>query len=159
MNPISSPQEAYEIWLLLQRTTNEIRKARELELRSEVNITLTQAAALLAIKTAVFPLSPSELSRIMNRKPHTVHELLQRMEKEGLVIKTKSPNHKGRTIVKITKKGEEIHNQAKSTKLIATIISSLTPNKRKLFKSYLETLRIKVITQQAIENTPPYKFD
>ncbi|MCX6012411.1 MAG: helix-turn-helix domain-containing protein [Chloroflexi bacterium] len=99
MYPISSTQEAYEIWLLLQRTAMEIRQARELELRNDVNITLTQAAALLAIKTSVSPLSPSELSRIMHRKPHTVHELIQRMEKEGLVIKTKSPNHKGRTIV------------------------------------------------------------
>ncbi|MCX6013800.1 MAG: MarR family transcriptional regulator [Chloroflexi bacterium] len=148
--------EAYDLWLLLQRTTYDIRKLREFEIKKEIKTTLAHAAVLLAISSVDHNLTNADLSRIMQRKPHTIHELIGRMEKEGLVKRIPDSNNQKKTVIVITDKGKDIHDKTKDTTLLVKIMTSLPPKKREQLRSDLWMLREKAITELAINHENNY---
>ena len=111
---------------------------------------IPSSIALLAIKAADNPITPSELSRRIHREAHSVHELVNRMEKDGLVIKVKDPRWSRKVIIELTPKGEEINTRARNSSIIKKIFSSLSTKERKNFYSYVEKLRLKTLTEFAI---------
>lgn len=143
-------RSAYDTYVLLQRVTYMIRRAREYEVKQELGITLAKTVAILAIKAADNPITPSELSRKIHREAHSVHELVNRMEKDGLVIKVKDPRWSRKVIIELTPKGEEINTRARNSSIIKKIFSSLSTKERKNFYSYVEKLRLKTLTEFAI---------
>jgi len=48
-----------------------------------------QAAVLFVVRNMKTAATPAEISRRLFREPHTVSELIKRMEKQGLVRKKK----------------------------------------------------------------------
>ncbi|MFC1951104.1 MarR family winged helix-turn-helix transcriptional regulator [Chloroflexota bacterium] len=144
-----SHKVAYEIWLLIQRTSYDIRRLREYDLRMSAGITISQAAALRALTTVKQAITPTELSRILHRAPHTIHELINRMEREGLVRKVKLSPWKRKTFIEVTEHGKEMHHKTKSLDVVYDVIASLSPNKQKSLEDCLQTLRKKALTDLA----------
>ena len=143
-------EEVYETWLLIQRTAYDIRRLREYELQRDTGITMSQAAALLALKSAEEPLTPSDLARMMQRQAHSVHEMINRMEKDGLVRKVRHTAWKRKVFVELTALGEETHRKAKDMRLSYDIITSLSARKRNSLRSHLQKLRLKALTELVI---------
>jgi DNA-binding MarR family transcriptional regulator len=97
--------EYYHLWLLLTQARSAIFKLRHKKVGQYLHP--NQAAALVSIWALNGRITPATLARRLSLEPHTVSELIIRMEKKGLV--TKKRDRKNATVVRIsiTKKGRE----------------------------------------------------
>ena len=145
----------YELWVLLHQACDAMIRAREDELR-KIGISRMQAAVLFIIKAIEGPATPAEISRWLFREPHTVFGLLKRMEKQGLVRRTKNLERRNMIRVTITEKGEKAYRRSRDMKVIRTILSGLSPEQRKNLKPYLETLRERALKELGVKYQLPF---
>ena len=93
-------------WAQLRHAWIAMNKVAETRLL-EVDSTPESVGLLWACRDYPGPLHPAEIARLVFRAPHTVAGMLNRMEKEGLIVRIpKEPGHPF-TEVKLTAKGEE----------------------------------------------------
>jgi len=81
-----------------------------------------------------------ELSRQLFLEPHSVSELIVRMEKKGLVAKAKDKNKGNMVRLSITDRGRELCSKVMGEDLIHGIMSSLTGEQQEQLRSCLMTL-------------------
>jgi len=142
-------QEDYEIWAMLAQVSAGMTRARENETRP-YGISMMQARVLSVLKAVDEPITPTAIARLIFREPHTVSQLLGRMEKLGLVERIRSnkrdPENHGLVKVVLTEKGEEFFKeQSGSRRVIREIMSCLTKKERADLKHCLEKLREKTL--------------
>lgn len=93
-------------WAQLRHTWIAMNKVAETRLL-EVDSTPETVGVLWACRDYPGPLHPAEIARLVFRAPHTVAAMLNRLEKEGLIVRIpKKPGHPY-TEVKLTAKGNE----------------------------------------------------
>lgn len=124
------------LWSILDASYRSVFKVREHELLSD-GILIMQVRVLAVIERASDKATPANLARLLGRKPHTVSQMLGRMEKAGLVTKAPDPKHRNRVIVKITEKGHQTYALARERRTFNRIISGLTARKRQQLMSLL----------------------
>jgi len=129
------------LWLLLFRARDIVFKARRKEL-SLYNLSCIEAGTLLVIKTIGAP-TPAQISRWLLREPHSISELVNRMEKEGLVKKFNDLTRKNLVRVVLTEKGERVFHKTLERRSIHKIMSALSEEERQQLRSCLETLLYK----------------
>lgn len=145
----------FELLVSLLHTTNAIVRARERELH-QYGMTYMQAAVLFTIKAIGEEATPAEISRWLFREPHSVSGLLTRMEKTGLITKTKDLKRKNMVRVALTKKGEESFERSIRRESIHQIMSSLSKEERELLRSTLRVLRKKALKELGIDRKPRF---
>ena len=130
--------EYYRLWVLLIQTRSAIFKVRHKVVGRYLHPNL--AAALVSIWAFNRKITPAALSRRLFLEPHTVSELIVRMQKKGLV--TKNRDKKRGTVVRIaiTKKGREVCWQSMGQELIHQIIATLTDEQREQLRTCLDVL-------------------
>jgi DNA-binding MarR family transcriptional regulator len=153
-NP-SSINKDYALWVLLGQAKDMVFKAREKELR-QYGISPEEAAVLFIVQCLGNQATPTEISRWLLRKPHTVSGILSRMEKKGLVTKTKGPPRKNLVRVTLTDKGEQAYYQSTKIESIRQIMSSLSEQERQQLSSRLKTLRDRALKELGIDTKPPF---
>ena len=137
----SSPKDNdYYIWILLNQARDSILRFRENELRP-YGISAMEAGALIIIQTIGNKTTPAEISRWIFREHHTVTALLGRMEKKGLITKTKDSGRKNMWRVSLTKKGRSAYRQALKNEAIRVSLSSLSENEHQQLELYLRKVR------------------
>ena len=99
-------EKEYDTWILLSRVYHMIAKLRRLEL-AKYNIQPVQAYILFILHALGGETSPTELSRYAYENKSAISDILIRMEKQGLITKTKKINNGGRVKVKLTEKGRK----------------------------------------------------
>ena len=125
----------YNLWLLLSQTRSAIFKVRHKKIGQY--LPPNQAAALISIWKMEGRITPLQLSRRLFLEPHTVSEIVSRIEKRGLVTKEKE-RHLGNTVrIKITEKGIEICKKAMGQNLIGDYMSRLSEKQRNHLKESL----------------------
>lgn len=139
---IAATKQDYELGVLLHQASDAMVRARENELR-QVGISRMQAAVLFVVEAAEGPVTPAEISRRLVREPNTVFELLNRMERDGLIRKVRDLERKNQIRVAITEKGEEAYHRSRKGKVLRKILSSLSREEQDNLRAYLETLRNK----------------
>jgi MarR family transcriptional regulator, 2-MHQ and catechol-resistance regulon repressor len=128
-------------WRSLNQTVDLMHKAREKEL-IQYGITPIQAAALFTIQMLDKEESTiSEIARWLSREPHSVANLLTRMERYNLVTKEKTKNKKKITTYRLTKKGLEAYSMSLKLKSIRNALSALSTVERKNLGIYLKKMR------------------
>jgi len=142
MPNVSNSNQYYELWVLLQQASDAMFEARENELR-EYGITAMQAAVLYIVKAIGDEATPAQVSRWILRKPHSVSGILQRMEKAGLVKKTKDLTRRNLIRVTMTDKGRQALSQSMKRKSFQRILSSLSEDERQQMRAQLRTVRNK----------------
>jgi DNA-binding MarR family transcriptional regulator len=145
----------YELWVLLHQVSDAITKAREEELR-QYNISMIQAGVLFIVKNAKAPVTPAEISRWLFREPHTVSGLLNRMQKQGLIKKTKDLDRKNLIRVTLTDKGEKAYQKSRQMKVVPKILNRLSQKERDAFRSQLEKLRTKSLNEIGMKRKLPF---
>ena len=130
--------EDYRLWLLLNKTRSAIYKLRHRKVGQY--LPPNQAAALVTIWAFRGQVTPAELSRQLFLEPHSVSELIVRMEKKGLVTKAKDKNKGNMVRLSITERGRELCNKVMGEDLIHGIMSSLTGEQQEQLRSCLMTL-------------------
>jgi DNA-binding MarR family transcriptional regulator len=142
--------EYYRIWLLLSQTRSAIFKLRHKKVGYYLHP--NQAAALISVWALNGKVTPATLARRLFLEPHTVSELIIRMEKKGLV--TKKRDRKNATVVRITitKKGREVCQKSMGQELIHQVVSRLSDEQRAQLETSLEILFQEAIKQLGQED-------
>ena len=150
MNNILCTNQNHNLLTLLAQTRDVLFMVRQKELR-RVAISATKSAALCAIQAIGYEATPSEISRRLFRRPHSVSCLLQRMEKEGLIRRTKDLDRKNLIRVTLTDKGYEYYYQSLKQGLVDKILYSLSEQEREDLGSTLQKLRDKALSELGVE--------
>jgi DNA-binding MarR family transcriptional regulator len=135
-----------ELWALLSQASNALSRVSDKELRP-VGISMMQAAVLYFVKNSKEPVTPAALHRWLFREPHTVSQLLMRMETQGLVNRTKDLDKKNMVRITLTDKGEKAYQQQTKMRAIGKIMSSLSPEESSTFGACLKKLRDEAIKE------------
>ncbi len=142
----------YYLWVLLSQTRDAIVKVRERELLSQ-GISERHAQLLFVIKLIGRDATPAKVARWVFREPHTISEILNRMEKQGLIRKVNDLDRKNHVRIEITKKGEDEYRRSFIPRSIPDILSVLPKGEREQFIGSLKKLR-----EAAVEKINP-KYD
>lgn len=134
----------YKLWVLLAQAREAMFKARKKEL-IQYSISPRQSATLFVIHFLGGETTITEMARHLFREQHSVNELINRMEKEGLVRKTKDPDKKGRAKIVLTEKGKQAYNQTAKRDSIQEIMSCLSEEEREKLQSVLLKIRDKAL--------------
>ena len=135
------PDEDYEIWMLLAQAKDGMSKARDVEL-APFGVSAVQAGVLYILAAYQEPVTITEISRWLLREHHTVSSLITRMQRQGLVKKTRNRPRRGVVGVTLTAKGEEICQQQKEErKVIHSIVATLTAQEQETLRVLLRKLR------------------
>jgi len=125
MHTVSSEDKLFNLWLLLLKTRRVLYRAREKEL-IPYDITPEQGEILYINRARKGNTSQTEIARLMAREPHTISGIIQRMERKGLVKKTKDLKSKNAKKIDITKKGNQVLKRVGERETIKNIMSTLT---------------------------------
>jgi len=148
--------EYYEIWVLLSQTREAMYQARSKELKP-YKVTPRNAAVLNIIAMIGDRATPTEMSRWLFRKRHSMTEMIDRMERHGLVKKSKDLDRKNMVRVTLTEKGWKLHHIAfKQNDVIGKIVTSLPDEKRRQLRSFLQTLRDHATKECGVKDTLPF---
>jgi DNA-binding MarR family transcriptional regulator len=149
MNTSLVMDEYYRLWLLLSQTRSAIFKVRHKKVGQY--LPPNQAAALVSIWTLEGQVTPATLARRLFLEPHSVSELIIRMEKKGLVTKTKD-NVRGNVVrISITDKGRDVCLRAMGQDFIHKIMSALSDKERKQLHACLMLLYTRAVEELGIE--------
>lgn len=155
MEPSAASQGYGGFWSTFNQAYWVMIRVAEQELRA-LDLTMIQAAVLYWVKTSKAPPTPADLSRLLFRRPHTVYDLLGRMEKQGLVSRKRDPRRKNVSRIVLTDKGEQAFKRQKEVRGIAGILSELTPEESGTVLAALEKLRKKAIEELKSGLSAPY---
>lgn len=149
-----SANKDFILWVLLLQAKDTVFKVREKEL-SQYSLSPEQAAVLFIIQTIGETATPAVISRWLFRKHHTVSGLLSRIEKKGLIRRTKDLARKNMIRVTLTEKGRQAYYQASRMESIGSIMSSLSEEERQQLSSCLQTLRARALKELGMDAEPP----
>lgn len=155
MNAMLSTDTDYNLWVLLRQTRDAMVKARERELE-KFGISSIQAAVLFTIQAIGPEATPAEISRRLVREPHSVSGLLSRMEKQGIIKRSRDLPKRNMVRVEMTEKGSEAYEQSTKRLSMHQIMSVLSEEEQKNLWDYLEKLRDKSLKLAGIGYELPF---
>jgi hypothetical protein len=128
MAKITFLDENYTLWRLLFQTRSALFKARQKRVGKYIHFNL--AAALVTIWARDGKVTPAILSRRLFLEPHTVSELVNRMEKKDLITKKRTRKGKISSGFPLRKRG--VNSAFRQYKRILSVTSWLLyPRSRK----------------------------
>lgn len=155
MIDLTSVDRDFKLWVLLHQTRDAVHKAAEKELR-RFGLSPMEASLLFAVHAIGERATPAEISRWLFRESHSVSGLLDRMEKKGLVKRSKDLERRNLVRISLTDKSRQFYNTYAEMKVIDRILSSLTEDDRRKLAEYLTRLRDRAIEDLGIERELPF---
>ena len=149
MKDIPFMDESYSLWLLLSQTRAALFKARHKRVGKYIHF--NQAAALVAVWSYNGKATPATLSRRLFLEPHTVSELIIRMEKKGLIKKKRDVKRENVIRISITKKGRDFCLKAVQPQFIKNIVFALSEEQRTQLRTCLQILYEKALEELSNE--------
>ena len=119
-------------WLLRRRHVQHLRGR---DPRSMPHQGQGRVLALLKLKPE---LSQKELSTILDIRSQSLGELLAKLERQGLIIRTPSEEDRRSMFVRLTEAGKAASEQQEETPDLEGLFDSLTDDEQATFASYLE---------------------
>ncbi len=157
MNSDSQSISAHQLIVLLFQTRDLMLSLKRKELR-KFGLTFEEAAVLIQINKLGDKTTPTELSRQLLRKHHSITGLLLRMEKKGLIKRNKDLKRKNMIRVSMTEKGEALHQEAKTEDILNKMMDLLSDKQKQDMAGCLNILRDKAFDVLQIENKPVIPF-
>jgi DNA-binding MarR family transcriptional regulator len=130
----------YTLLTSLLQVSDILFKIRERELLPW-NLSATSATILFLVNAMGKDVTPAKITRMLLREPHAISGILMRMEKHGLLKRTKNMERKNLIRVTLTAKGEKALNQAMKQTGTANVLSKLTEEQRSKLKRTLNVLK------------------
>jgi DNA-binding MarR family transcriptional regulator len=144
----TSMDEYFLLWVLIAQTKDAIVRARERDY-ARFGISNDRRAILFFIESNGGTATPVEIARNLFRELHSVTEMLKRMEKDGLVIRSKGTG-RSKVEVRLTEAGHDVFNQSLHNETDQRIFSVLTKAERERLQAYLWKLRSRVLEDLGI---------
>jgi DNA-binding MarR family transcriptional regulator len=130
----------YNLYCLMYLTQAALFQARYREVK-ECGLTSMELALLTVVEGLGGSATPADISRWMMRKRPTISGLLNRMERNGLVLRTVYKENRKLRKVMVTEKGQKALTQSKKKDILNTIIASMSDNEYRQLWSLLEKLK------------------
>jgi len=146
----SVTDQDFELWVLFHQASDAAVKASDIEL-GKFGLSWIQAGVLVMLKSSPEPPSPTEISRWLLREPHTLSALLNRMEKHGLIRRTRDSLRKNVIRVLLTEKGEDAYGRIMQMDSVHEILSCLSLKEKGSLMAYSKKLRTKALEQLVIK--------
>lgn len=146
--------DEHEIWKLVRHVSHLMARARQKELDG-YDVTPIQAGVLICIKSFDEPVSLSMISRWILREQNSVSQLLDRMEKQGLIAKAEDQQRRNVVRVTITAKGEAVYRQSKDVKFLSKILLKFSPEELENFWKCLEKMRV-LLLEELVRTKYPF---
>ncbi|MBC8274200.1 MAG: MarR family transcriptional regulator [Chloroflexi bacterium] len=141
------------IFVLFDQTRDTLIRAVELELKqSKTNF--AQCHILYVLTQKKKGMTQGDLSKWLLRNLNTVSTLINKMEKEGVVKKTKNKED-GKVYITLTQKGSEVWDQVTERAIFLTF-SALSEEEKEQFKVLLEKLRTGARNILGLDFKPPF---
>lgn len=134
-DPVNDDDD-FNILALVEHTAHAILLARERELR-QYGISSRLAAALIAIRAMDNNATPTDVSRWLLREPHTITELLNRMDRDGYIHRHQDRHKKNVVRIAMTEKGREAYLDSLKRDSYHKMAASLTDAERKELRRIL----------------------
>jgi len=115
-------------------------KVRERELIPQ-NLSATAAEILFLVDAMGKDITPAKITRMLLREPHSISGILMRMEKHGLIKRTKNMERKNQIRITLTTKGETALKKAMKLDGTTHVISRLSAEQQKQLRSTLTALK------------------
>jgi DNA-binding MarR family transcriptional regulator len=155
MNKKRSRDPFFETWIILAQTRRAMFRARSQKLL-KFGISPRQAAMMFMILTLGEKATPSELARCLFREPHSISELVERMEKAGLVRKVSDLARKNLVRVELTDKGRDIYERSVSEEPVHRILASLSDEEHEQLRALLGKLWDGAVKELDMEKRQPF---
>ena len=134
-------------WLLCHQCHNLISRCEEVQFSSN-NITPEQHRVLMVIRYAKDPVKPTDIARWLDRRSHSISLIIERMLRRGIVDRIRDMPDRRSVRLVITKKGDEILNQANAAgwKLISELLSDFSGDDLQTLIRLMSKVREKAFT-------------
>ncbi len=136
----------FALWQLIINTSHIMKRARQQEL-NQLGITVRTSAVLSTIIRLGDEATLSNIAGQLVMEVHSMSAQLSRMEKDGLIVKTKNPKKKNLLSIQITEKGYEIYQKGLDRQSIHSVMSVLTDEQRKHLWEIITSLRQQSMTE------------
>jgi DNA-binding MarR family transcriptional regulator len=141
------------LFVLFDQTRDTLIRAVELELKqSKTNF--AQCHIFYVLTQEKNGMTQGDLSKWLLRNLNTVSTLINKMEKEGVVKKTKNKED-GKVYITLTQKGSEVWDES-SERAIFLTFSALSEEEKEKFKVLLEKLRAEARNILGLDFKPPF---
>ena len=144
-----SDQE-HRLWILIHQTRDAILKVRDNEL-SKHGLTATEFGTLHVINIIGSEVTPAAISKCMLRQHHSVTALLKRMEKKGLIMRTRNLEGKPTWQISMTDKGKEAFTESYIKDSLSSVMSVLMEGEKTQLEEYLRKIRDQAIRYSITE--------
>ncbi len=144
-------------WQMLSRTVRAMGKARHKEL-VDYGISGDATSVMTCITQLGKEATPSAIARQLIVEPHSVSQLLTRLQEDGLVRRARDLKFKNRVRIELTEKGREVFRNSQRRRSIKKMMMVLTFEEREQLWSSLAKLRevaVKQIGRKAKSLYPP----
>jgi len=136
-------------WLLIL-VADVMRSTFESEIEQH-GISAKSAGMIRLIYSIGPEATPSSIARKLYRRPHTISSLLTRMERNGLIEKSKDLRKRNQVRIRITQKGLEVYELwLEKATVLNNIISCLSADERSDLRDLLKKLERSSIEQAGI---------
>lgn len=142
----------FELWRLFDRTRFMIGRLREMEL-AEFGLTPEQNHVLYILNRHGGKTSINKIVEVTQRQHHSISTLINRMTKQGLVSKVKTPDDNRKYVIVVTKKGQSLLKLT-TRNSIKDVFSCLTEKDKKELADYLVRLDKKACAVHAKKPLP-----
>jgi DNA-binding MarR family transcriptional regulator len=145
----------YDLWRLMDVTRGLIYKSRERELM-KYKISMSAVIFLHTIKVLDEKAIQARIAESLFLEPHSVSEMLSKMEEKGLINRIKDQKSKNMIRIEMTKKGRDLYNKSSQRESYNDIMSVLTEDEKSELWTILSKLRIKAVENLGVEQKTIY---
>ena len=145
---------AINLYILLDQTDGIVTSAVELEIK-HLKMTQPQVKVLTMLSRQDKPATLEELANWTLKEFNSVSTLINRMEKKGLVKKSKK-NGDLKTYVTLTEKGSDLYHKQVTERSIHLIFDKLSPEEKKQLDSILKKVRDTTRDLLGLDYRPPF---
>lgn len=143
----------FELGILFECTRSTYARTRELEL-AQYGITPEQAAVLCTLQFKGGSATNDEIANLTIRQYHSVASIVNRMEKNGLVKKSKNENNR-KFVVSITKKGTSKYSPIPRNS-IRIFFKDLSPEEKQQLANILRKMMVRGRKMLGLDSKVPF---
>ena len=141
-------------WALYHQTYNLLYRCEEV-MFSKVGLTPQKYMVLMAIRLIEDPVTISDIAQWLDRNTNSISLIIDRMKKDGLVIRSRNIGDRRTVRLSLTQKGKEKLDQANvpGWDLVQELMSPLSEKELNTFAGLLELIRKKAFEYLNPEKT------
>jgi len=141
MKKTTSSKSNFDLWSLIGRVNHTIVLLRQKEL-SQYHIPVRQLHVLRTIQELGSKATLSDIATQVERETHVISKQAIRMEKDGLITRTKNTPKSNLLELELTEKGLEMAKMSGQGKSLDILFSSLSEEERLQIESILNKILI-----------------